>query len=183
MRVDVVPVQQVEAAIHVIRGMKVMLDSDLAALYGVKTKELNKAVARNPDRFPADFVFQLTAEEVTNLRFQIGTSSSRYGGHRYRPFASTEQGVAMLSGVLKSKRAIQVHVAVMRAFVRLRSLLASHHELADKLAELERRVTNSEEGIQSLFDAIRQLMMPLDPPKKQIGFHVREKRAIYGRKR
>jgi hypothetical protein len=183
MGVDVVPAQQIESAIYLIRGMKVMLDSDLAVLYGVKTKELNKAVTRNRDRFPSDFVFQLTAEEVANLRFQIGTSSSSYGGRRYRPFAFTEQGVAMLSGVLKSQRAIQVHVAIMRAFVRLRSLLAAHHELADKLAELEKRVTNSEEGIQSLFDAIRQLMMPLDPPKKQIGFHVREKRATYGRKR
>jgi membrane-associated protease RseP (regulator of RpoE activity) len=177
------PASRVERMIYLIRGQRVMLDSDLAALYGVKTKELNKAVSRNRDRFPSDFAFLLAAEEVTRLRFQIGTSSSGYGGRRYRPYAFTEQGVAMLSGVLRSKRAVQVNVAIMRAFVRLRGLLSAHHELAVKLAELERRVASSEEGIQTLFEAIRRLMAPPDKPKKQIGFHVRERGVPYGRRK
>ncbi|MBN2559320.1 MAG: ORF6N domain-containing protein [Phycisphaerae bacterium] len=176
------PALRVEGMIYVIRGQRVMLDSDLATLYGVKTKELNKAVNRNRDRFPPDFVFPLVAEEVAHLRFQIGTSNEGRGGRRYLPYAFTEHGVAMLSGVLRSKRAVQVNVAIMRAFVRLRSLLATHHELAAKLTELERRVASSEEGIQTLFEAIRQLMAPAEPRRKQIGFHVRERKASYGRR-
>ncbi|HOW97089.1 MAG TPA: ORF6N domain-containing protein [Kiritimatiellia bacterium] len=168
--------------IYLLRGQRVMLDSDLATLYGVKTKELNKAVSRNRDRFPADFVFPLAREEVARLRFQIGTSNEGRGGRRYRPYAFTEEGVAMLSGVLRSERAVHVNVAIMRAFVRLRGLLAAHHELAAKLTELERRVASNEEGIQTLFEAIRQLMSPPEPTRKQIGFSVREKRAHYGRK-
>ncbi len=175
------PASRVERMICFIRGQRVMLDADLAALYGVKTKELNKAVSRNRDRFPPDFVFPLAPEEVARLRFQAGTSNKGRGGRRYRPYAFTEEGVAMLSGVLRSKRAIRVNVAIMRAFVRLRGLLAAHHELAAKLAELERRVASSEEGIQTLFEAIRQLMTPPEETRKQIGFHVREKRAVYGR--
>ena len=135
-----VPVERIEHAIVLIRGQKVMLDRDLATLYGVETKNLNKAVRRNFDRFPSDFMFQLTAEEAQNLRFQIGTSSSGYGGRRYLPYVFTEQGVAMLSSVLRSKQAVQVNVAIMRAFVRLREALALHKELARKLNQLEKKI-------------------------------------------
>src|SRR6266403_1414037 len=137
---QLIPVGPIEHAILVIRAQKVMLDRDLAALYGVETKNLNKAVRRNLDRFPTDFMFQLTSEEARNLRFQIGTSSSGYGGRRYLPYAFTEQGVAMLSSVLRSKQAVQVNVAIMRAFVRLREALALHKELARKLNQLEKKI-------------------------------------------
>src|SRR5438105_4240243 len=130
----VMPLERIEHAILLIRGQKVMIDRDLAALYGVETKNLNKAVRRNLDRFPSDFMFQLTAEETKNLKFQIGTSSSGYGGRRYLPYVFTEQGVAMLSSVLRSRQAVQVNVAIMRAFVRLRETLALHKDLARKLA-------------------------------------------------
>ena len=133
----VAAVEQIEQAILLLRGQKVMLDRDLAALYGVQTKNLNKAVRRNLDRFPADFMFQLTSDETDALRFQFGTL--KRGQHfKYLPYAFTEQGVAMLSSVLSSQRAVQVNVAVMRAFVRLRETLSLHEELAYKLAELER---------------------------------------------
>ena len=140
-----------------------MLDADLAALYGVTTGNLNKAVKRNLDRFPPDFMFQLTSDEAENLRFQIGISSSDFGGRRYLPYAFTEQGVAMLSSVLRSKRAVQVNIAVMRAFVQLRQVLSSHAELARKLADLEQRIEGHDTAIRSLFDAIRQLMAPPPP--------------------
>ena len=145
-----------------------MLDADLARLYGVLTKELNKAVKRNLDRFPEDFVFQLTAEEAQELlRFQIGTSKPR-GGRRYRPYAFTEQGVAMLSSVLRSKRAAQVNVAIMRVFVHLRALVASNRDLARRLDQLERK---SDARFREVFDAIRQLMAPdVVPPRRRIGF-------------
>ncbi|MCX6910383.1 MAG: ORF6N domain-containing protein [Verrucomicrobia bacterium] len=172
----IIPAERIEQHIHLLRGQKVMLDSDLAALYGVETKILNKAVKRNADRFPLDFMFQLTAQETANLRFQIGTSSSTYGGRRYRPYAFTEQGIAMLSGVLNSPRAIRVNIEIMRAFVRLRQLLASHVELARKLEELEKRY---DAQFKIVFDAIRELMTPPEPPRKQIGFQVRERRAVY----
>ena len=159
-----------------------MLDSALAALYGVKTKELNKAVARNAERFPSDFMFRLAPQEVANLRFQIGTSSSGYGGRRYAPHAFTEQGVAMLSSVLRSDRAAQVNVAIMRAFVKLREAFGATRKLAAQLAELEARVASHDGDIQTLFEAMRQLMAPGDPPRKEIGFHVRERRARYGRR-
>lgn len=161
-----------------------MLDSDLAALYGVTTGNLNKAVKRNLDRFPADFMFQLTLEETQNLRFQIGISSYNYGGRRYLPFAFTEQGVAMLSSVLHSKAAIQVNVAIMRVFVRLRETLALHKELARKLTELEQRIEGHDTAIRSLFEAIRQLMSPPpSPPKPEIGFHIKEDSVPYRIKR
>lgn len=172
----------VEHAIHWIRGQRVMLDADLAALYGVKTKELNKAVARNPDRFPPDFTFRLEPEEVMHLRFQTGTSKQGRGGSRYAPYAFTEQGVAMLSSVLRSPRAAQVNVAIMRAFVKLREALSANHNLAAKLAELEGKIASHDEDIQALFEAIRQLMVPGEPPRREIGFHVRERRARYGRR-
>lgn len=159
-----------ERRIFLIRGRKVMLDADLASLYDVRTKELNKAVGRNRDRFPEDFVFRLTVAEARGLRFQIGTSKGSRGGRRYLPFAFTEQGVAMLSGVLRSRRAVLVNVAIMRTFVRLREWLSHNKELAARLAELEGRVATHDERILSLFRAIRRLMGPTGTAKRGIGF-------------
>jgi hypothetical protein len=152
-------------------------------LYRVETKNLNKAVKRNLDRFPADFMFQLTTEEVENLRFQFGTSSFGHGGRRYAPYVFTEQGVAMLSSVLKSRQAVRVNIAIMRAFVRLRETLSLHKELAHKLAELERKIESHDESISSLFEAMRQLMTPPEKPEKEIGFHVKEDALPYRTKR
>jgi len=173
------PAERIERAILLLRGQKVMLDRDLAALYGVQTKALNKAVGRNPDRFPADFMFKLTKEEADSLRFQFGTLKP--GRHfKYLPHVFTEQGVAMLSSVLRSKQAIQVNVAIMRAFVRLRETLALHKELAAKLTELERRIEGHDAAIQSLFEAIRQLMAPpAATSRPEIGFHVKENAVPY----
>jgi hypothetical protein len=169
---------QIEQAIHLIRGQRVMLDRDLAAMYGVTTGNLNKAVQRNLSRFPADFMFQLTADEAEALRFQFG--SLKKGLHfKYLPHVFTQEGVAMLSGVLKSPRAEQVNIAIMRAFVRLRETLALHKELAHKLAELERKIENHDEHIRTLFEAIHQLMMPPEVPRKEIGFHVKESATPY----
>ena len=176
---SLVPVERIEKAILLIRGQKVMLDSDLATLYGVTTFNLNKAVKRNLDRFPADFMFQLTVDEATNLTFQNGISSSQHGGRRTLPYAFTQEGVAMLSSVLRSPRAVQINVAIMRAFVRLRETLSLHKELAAKLAELERKVEGHDTHIRSLFEAMRQLMTPPEPPPKRIGFQVKEGRAKY----
>jgi hypothetical protein len=167
MKAALVPLERVERAILLVRGHKVMLDADLAALYGVATKVLVQAVKRNIARFPDDFMFQLTKEEFDDLRSQIVTSSS-WGGRRYRPYAFTEQGVAMLSSVLRSDRAIHVNIQIMRAFVRLRRLLATHEELARKLDALERKYDRQ---FKVVFDAIRQLMAPGDPkPRRRIGF-------------
>ena len=153
---DTPPIEQV---ILLLRGQKVIMDRDLATLYGVATKNLNKAVTRNQDRFPADFMFQLTADEVSALRFQSGTL--KRGQHfKYLPYAFTEQGVSMLSSVLRSPQAVQVNIAIMRAFVRLRETLSMHRDLAHKLAELECRIEGHDQAIRSLFDAIRQLMVP-----------------------
>lgn len=169
------PGERIERMIFVIRGQKVMLDADLADLYGVDTKTLNRALQRNRDRFPIDFVFQLNAAEFKNLRCQIGTS--RWGGRRYRPYAFTEQGVAMLSGVLRSKRAVQVNVEIMRTFVRLRQILASNAQLARRLDALEKKY---DAQFKVVFDAIRQLMTPTEPKKQRIGFLVKERAAPYG---
>jgi len=171
---DSVRPASIEQMIILIRGQKVMLDSNLARLYGVETKILNKAVKRNPARFPADFMFRLTAEEAENLRFQFGTSSSKatgrvpaHGGRRYLPYAFTEQGVAMLSGVLNSERAILVNVEIMRAFVRLRQMLSANAELARKLEALEKKY---DAQFRVVFDAIRELMAPTAPKRRPIGF-------------
>ena len=181
---QLVPVEQVERLIHMARGEKVLLDSDLAALYGVSTGALNRAVRRNASRFPPDFMFQLTAEEAANLKCQFGTSSSGHGGRRRSlPYAFTEQGVAMLSSVLRSERAVLVNVAIMRAFVSLRRMLSADEALARKLAELERRLEGHDQAIRSLFDAIRQLMASPAKSQKQIGFQVKEARVPYGAKR
>jgi len=167
---QLVPVERVERLIRLARGEKVLLDADLAMLYGVTTGNLNKAVKRNLRRFPSDFMFQLTDEEAAGLIFQTGISKQR-GGRRHNPYAFTEQGVAMLSSVLRSERAVQVNVAIMRAFVSLRRMLAGNEALARKLAELERRLEGHDQAIKSLFDAIRELMAPPARPKREIGFH------------
>ena len=158
----------IERRIYSIRGERVMLDADLAALYGVETKALNQAVRRNLDRFPPDFMFALTLEEVGYLRSQIVTSGLEHGGSRYLPSAFTEQGVAMLSSVLRSSRAVAVNVEIMRAYVRLRALLATHAGLALKLEALEQKYDGQ---FRVVFDAIRQLMAPGDSAeRKRIGY-------------
>ena len=150
-----------------VRGHKVMLDKDLAVLYGVSTKQLNQQVQRNDDRFPSDFMFQLTPEETENLRSQFATSSWSHGGRRFLPYAFTEQGVAMLSGVLKSRRAVLVNVEIMRTFVKLRQILSSHAELARKLEELEKRYDSQ---FRVVFDAIRELMSAEPGGSRPVGF-------------
>ncbi len=188
---SLIPVRRIESKILLLRGEKVMLDRDLAELYGVETKVLNQAVQRNIERFPEDFMFRLSAEEsrlilrsqvVTssdqksekrpqsepNLRSQVVTSSSGYGGRRYLPYAFTEQGVAMLSSVLTSPRAIQVNLAIMRTFVQLRQMLSSHADLSRKLAALEGKY---DKKFRVIFDVIRELMREKKKPKREIGFH------------
>jgi len=168
MAKDLIPQEAIEQKILMIRGCKIMLDRELARLYRVPTKVLIQAVKRNIDRFPLDFMFQLNEVEFDNLRSQFVTS--RWGGRRYLPYAFTEQGVSMLSSVLRSKRAIQVNIAIMRAFVKLRQILSTHKELAHKLAELERKIEKHDTEIKAIFDAIRQLMAPSVKPKGRIGF-------------
>jgi hypothetical protein len=177
-RSDIIPLQQIAQAILVIRGCKVMLGQDLASLYGVTVGALTQAVKRNANRFPTDFVFQLTAEEFMSLKSQFVISS--WGGLRIRPYAFTEQGVAMLSSVLKSERAVKVNIAIMRAFVKLRESLETNRELARKFDELEKRVGKRDDKIDTIIDAIRQLMAPSKKPAREIGFHVRETAPRYG---
>jgi hypothetical protein len=165
-KTSIIPSAKIERAILFLRGEKVMLDEDLANLYGVETRALVQAVKRNLDRFPADFMFQLSPDEAESLRSQIVTSKGR-GGRRYPPYAFTEQGVAMLSSVLRSKRAVQVNIEIMRAFVRLRQILASHAVLARKLNELEKKYDSQ---FRAVFDAIRQLMSPPVEKRPPIGF-------------
>jgi len=178
MNKEIIPVQRIAQAIRFLRGEKVLLDSDLAQLYGVTTGNLNKAVARNADRFPPDFMFRLKREELQSLIFQFGRSKGR-GGRRKLPYAFTEQGVAMLSSVLNSERAVKVNIAIMRAFVKLRETLATNHELAKKFTELERRVGKHDEEIAAILEAIWQLMAPPKQSRREIGFHVRERTARY----
>src|SRR5438445_7465004 len=150
---DLIPAERIEKAILLIRGHKVMLDRDLAKLYGVTTFNLNKAVKRNRGRFPEDFMFQLTKDEADGLRFQIGILKPGRGRHsKYAPYAFTEQGVAMLSSVLRSARAVEVNIAIMRAFVRLREVLATHKDLARKLEELERKFGEHDEKFHLVFE-------------------------------
>lgn len=163
--------ERIEKRIFLLRGLKVMLDSDLAQLYGVPTRRLNEQVRRNIRRFPSDLMFQLTREEAESLRSQNAISKGGRGGRRYAPLAFTEQGVAMLSSVLNSERAIQVNIEIMRAFVRLRELIASHKDLAQRLDELEKKY---DVKFRLVFDAIRELMTPPEPPRRRIGFHVEE---------
>ncbi len=181
---QIIPVEVIENKILLIRGQKVMLDKGLALLCGIETFNLNKAVKRNIDRFPADFMFQLTRDELNNLKFHFGISNnlkgkSRRGGTRKLPYAFTEQGVAMLSSVLHSKKAIQVNLLIIRAFVRLREILSTHKELAQKLKELELRIDSQDEQITSILEAIKQLLTPLPAKKIKMGFEVREKKVLY----
>jgi hypothetical protein len=196
---ELIPTDRIAQSIYLVRGQKVMLDFDLAWLYGVATKVLNQAVKRNRNRFPEDFMFQLTAAELSNLKSQFVTSSQHAGGDRpaagnwshfvtssrkhrgatYRPYAFTEQGVAMLSSVLRSERAVKVNITIMRAFVKLRETLESNREFARKFSELEKRVGKHDEEIAAIIDAIRRLMAPPVKPRREIGFHVREKAARY----
>ena len=156
----VLPPEIIERKIYLIRGHKVMIDADLADLYEVPTKSLNLAVRRNQDRFPADFMFQLTAEEAQALRFQIETSKPGRGGRRYLPYAFTEHGVAMLSSVLRSKRAVQMNIVIIRAFVRLREIFATHKDLAHAIEEIRRRQDEQGEQITSIIETINQLLLP-----------------------
>ena len=179
---SIIPVESIVSKIVFLRGEKVLLDRDLAELYGVETKQLKRAVRRHISRFPRDFMFELTKNEYESLRYQFGTL--KRGEHsKYLPMVFTEQGVAMLSSVLNSDRAIEVNIAIMRAFVQLRRMIASHDELANKLAELERHLRDHDDQIQAIFEAIQQLVAPPEKKKRKIGFEVKEGRAAYGRQK
>jgi hypothetical protein len=172
-------VASIESAIYSLRGQRVMLDSDLAAIYGTSTMRLNEQFKRNRKRFPDDFAFVLTRKEFTNLISQDAISRS-HGGRRTLPIAFTEHGAIMLASVLNSEIAVQASVRVVRAFVRLREMVAANAQLASKLAELERRLDSHDEAIVDLFATLKRLLEPPEPPKKrEIGFHVREKAAHY----
>jgi len=176
------PFAAVESRIHVIRGNKVMLDADLAELYGVATKNLNKAFQRNRERFPEDFMYQLTRQEVANLRFQFGTSSL-HGGPRHLPYAFTQEGIAMLSSVLRSPRAVAVNVEIMRAFFRMRGMVLSVDELARKVEALERKAVANDQNMEEVFAALKELMTPSEPPRREIGFHAQPADKGLGAKR
>lgn len=176
---SLVPSERIEKRIFAFRGQRVMIDTDLAELYGVTTKRLNEQVRRNIKRFPSDFMFQLTRVEDESLRSQIATLKGGRGQHRkYLAYAFTEQGVAMLSSVLNSERAVQVNIEIMRTFVRLRQLLATNAQLARKLEALEKKY---DAQFKVVFDAIRHLMTPPEPKKRNIGFLVKERAARYAR--
>jgi hypothetical protein len=167
---SLIPAERIEKAILLVRGQKILLDRDLAELYGVATKVLNQAVSRNRKRFPEDFMFKLTAQEAMASRSQFVTLKQ---GHniKYLPYAFTEHGVAMLSSVLNSDRAVEVNIAIMRAFVRLREMMSTHKDLARKLDEIERKLGQHDQNFQAVFEAIRQLMAPpVAPAKPRIGF-------------
>jgi hypothetical protein len=180
-------IDKVDSAIYLVRGQRVMLDSDLAAIYQVTTKRLNEQLRRNRKRFPKDFAFQLKVEEFTDLKSQIATSSLRsqfvtsssHGGKRKLPWVFTEHGALMLASVLNSDIAVQASVRVVRAFVRLREMVAANAQLAAKLEELERRLDSHDEAIVDLFAALKRLLEPQAKPKREIGFHVREAAARY----
>jgi ORF6N domain len=166
-----VPQEIIEQKIFLIRGKKVMLDRDLAGLYEVPTKQLNRQVRRNIKRFPADFMFQLSRDEYNSLRCHFGTIKK--GSHsKYLPFVFTDYGILMLSSVLNSDRAVEMNIAIMRVFIRLKEIISNHKELANRLGELEKRMERKDEEVQAIFQAIRDLMKP--PPAKRkpkIGFH------------
>jgi len=176
---ELIPLEVIEKRILLIRGQKVMLDRDLALLYGVETKQLVRAVKRNIFRFPDDFMFQLSKDEFENLRYHFGTSS-HWGGRRYPPYAFTEHGVAMLSGVLNSYRAVQVNIQIMRTFAKLREIILLNKDLTKRLDELEKKY---DAQFRVVFEAIRQLMIPPEPeptpPKRGIGFLVHEPKVPY----
>ena len=177
-----IPIEQIQQSILLIRGKKVMLDTDLARLYGVPTKRLNEQVKRNRDRFPQDFMFQLSAEEKTGVVAKCD-HLARLKFSPTHPYAFTEHGAIMLAAVLNTPRAIEVSVFVVRAFVRLREILTTHKALAHKLAELESKIETHDEAIRSLVSAIRQLMTPPTAGQKKIGFQLKEKRAAYRSRR
>src|SRR3984885_226813 len=162
----------VESRILLLRHQRVILDTDIADLYGVPVKVLNQQVKRNRERFPADFVFRLTSKEDAVLRSQFVTSKQGRGGRRYAPYAFTEHGAIMAATVLNSERAVQMSVFVVRAFVRLREMLATNRKLAGKIDELENRLDTHDSTIQDLIEAIKELMKPEDPPRKSIGFQI-----------
>jgi len=175
-----IPSDLIETKIFLVRGRRVMLDADIAILYGVPTKVLNQAVKRNERRFPPDFVFSLTKEE----KYELVTNCDRLSRLKHSsalPRAFTEQGVAMLSSVLSSERAIDVNIEIMRAFIRLRSITSAHRELAGKLTELEKRIEGHDDEIKIIFQAIKQLITTPEKPRKKIGFIVKEKQRNYGR--
>ena len=177
---QIISLEYIEKRIFILRGSKVMLSPHLADLYGVETRTLNQAVKRNVNRFPYDFMFQLNLEKALGLVSQNVIPHKKYLGGTL-PYAFTEQGVAMLSTVLHSERAIQMNIAIMRAFVKLREFLLTHKELAQKIAELEQKIGKNETDIRSIVEAIRQLMIPPQKPKREIGFHVKEPTAKYGK--
>jgi hypothetical protein len=177
MSKEIIPVERIAQKILYLRGQKVLLDRDLAALYDVETRALNQAVKRNADRFPDDFVFTLSRPEIERISQFVTSSSGLKFSKQVRAF--TEQGVAMLSSVLNSERAVKVNIAIMRAFVKLRETLETNRELARKFSELEKRVGKHDEEIAEIIEAIRQLMAPPKKPRPEIGFHVREKSARY----
>lgn len=169
----------VEGMIYVLRGHRVMLDSELATLYEVTTKRLNEQVARNPERFPPDFAFQLTEEEFTSLRSQIATSNAGRGGRRYRPFVFTEHGIAMLSSVLRSETAIRINIEIMRAFIRLRRLLATPGDIVAHLQKLTETVQLHDEQIKAITDVLHKMLEPPpEPPKGHFGFRPPDPSAL-----
>ena len=172
-----VPVESIASKIYLIRDVKVMLDRDLAELYGVETKRLKEQVRRNSERFPEDFMFELTKEELKNLRSQFAISS--WGGARYSPMAFSEHGVLMLSSVLRSERAVQVNIQIMRTFTQLRKMLSTHEDLKRKIESMEKKY---DQQLQVVFDAIKQLLETEETPKKKIGFTVKEKQKAYGKR-
>ena len=168
--------------ILLIRNKRVILDKDIARLYGVSTGRLNEQVKRNIKRFPIDFMFQLTSKEFNSLISQFATSKVKRGGTRKLPFAFTEQGVAMLSSVLRSEKAIAVNIQIVRVFVKLREILSTHIELAIRMKELELKIESHEEQIITLFEAVNRLLSPPPEPKKKMGFEVKEKRILYNKR-
>jgi len=184
---NLIPLVRVASRIFELRGRRVILDADLAEIYGVTTKRLNEAIKRNQERFPEDFVFQIDLQEVTALRSQFATSNNDTkqgrGGTRYCPFAFTEHGAIMAAALLNSPQAVQMSMFVVRAFVQMREALAGHQELAKKLGELERKLTDRldehERAILHLLDEMKQLVEPPEPPRKRIGFGVAELRGVY----
>ena len=178
MSKEIIPIERIARTIFLFREQKVMLDYDLAVLYGIETRALKQAVRRNRDRFPSDFMFELSPEEVEIVVSQFVIPNRRKLGGA-KPMAFTEQGIAMLSSVLKSKRAVKVNIAIMRTFVKLRRMLETNRELARKFEQLERRVSKHDEEIAGIIEAIRQLMAPAENRRREIGFHMREKTPRY----
>ncbi|HBL18282.1 MAG: hypothetical protein A2X36_10340 [Elusimicrobia bacterium GWA2_69_24] len=173
-KAPLVPINEISRRIFLVRGRRVMLDSDLAAMYGETTARLNQQVRRNIRRFPEEFMFELSREEYAGLMLQSAISKKGSGGRRKLPLVFTQEGVAMLSGVLQSPRAIEVNIAIMKAFIRLKEMVSLNAEMEAKFSELERRIGRHDKYIRELFAAIRKLMAPIDPPKPPIGFRTED---------